>query len=378
MKKVIIIGGGIGGLCAAIALQRRGVEAHVYEKVPKIKALGAGIILSVNAVLALRQIGLDEALQRAGQALKSMQIADEKGRTIAETNLHNIAKKYNTTNVSIHRAVLHQILLNAMQAGTLHCGKAFASLEQDKNSVHVNFEDGTSAQAHVLLAFDGIHSAVRQYLLPNVKLRYSGYTCWRAVINYVPEAGQYRALESWGRGRRFGIVPLDNGKLYWFATANARENDAVMRRMGAEDLKSYFSDFHHPVEEILGLTRDEEVIWNDIVDFKPIHRYTFGQVALAGDAAHATTPNMGQGAGMAIEDAAVLARLLSERGSVVLKEYEQLRMKRTQAIVRKSYQLGSLAQWENPWLRSVRNATLRLIPPSLQEKQMRQLYEVNL
>ena len=377
MKKISIIGGGIGGLCAAIALQKKGFEAHVYEKVPQVKGIGAGITLSINAVRALQKLELDKALLEDGQALQQMRILDETGKRIAETDLNPVAQRYGTTNFSIHRAVLHEKLLAHLQPGTLHCGKAFASLSQDSEKVQVRFEDGTTAEGDVLLAFDGIHSAVRKQLLPTAQIRYSGYTCWRAVIDYTPEAGTRLASETWGRGKRFGIVPVGRGKLYWFATANARENDTEMKNIDARTLREYFSDFHQPVGEILDLTRDDQIIWNDIIDLKPIRQYTFGRVALAGDAAHATTPNMGQGAGMAIEDAVVLSRLLSEhQPDYGLKLYEQLRMKRTHNIVKSSYQLGSVAQWENAWLRKVRNAAFRKIPVSVQEKQMRQLYEV--
>lgn len=379
MKKIIIIGGGIGGLCAAIALQKKGIEAHVYEKVSQLKGIGAGITLSINAVKALQKVGLDKALLESGQALQRMRILNERGNKIAETDLTPVAQKYGTTNFSIHRAVLHERLLAHLQAGTLHCGKAFASLSQDDEKVQVQFEDGTTAEGDALLAFDGIHSAVRKQLLPTAQLRYSGYTCWRAVIDYAPEAGTGQATETWGRGKRFGVVPVGNGKLYWFATANAKENDPTMKSMGTKALSDYFSDFHQPVGEILNITRNEQLIWNDIIDLKPIRQYTFGRVALAGDAAHATTPNMGQGAGMAIEDAIVLARLLSEhKPESGLKLYEKLRIRRTHNIVKSSYQLGSVAQWENAWLRSVRNAAFRKIPVSVQEKQMRKLYEVAL
>jgi 2-polyprenyl-6-methoxyphenol hydroxylase-like FAD-dependent oxidoreductase len=379
MKKIIIIGGGIGGLCAAIALQKAGIEAHVYEKVPRIKGLGAGITLSINAILALRKIGIEEALLKAGQALQSMSILDEKGKTIAQTDLKPVAKRYGTTNFSIHRAKLHEILIAHLQPATLHTGKAFATCKQDEGRVHVQFADGSEAEGDALLAFDGIHSAVRRQFLPQAQIRYAGYTCWRAVIDYVPETAPDHATESWGRGKRFGLVPIGGGKLYWFATANAVEQDARMQQMSAAELTDYFSDFHSPVGDILRLTHDHQLIWNDIIDLQPINQYAFGRVALGGDAAHATTPNMGQGAGMAIEDAVTAARLLSENEvQKALQLYESARLKRTHNIVNASYRLGAVAQWENNWLRSVRNAAFRMIPVSVQEKQMRQLYDVAL
>lgn len=379
MKKIIIIGGGIGGLCAANALQKKGIESHVYEKVPEIKGVGAGITLSINAVLALRRAGLDEPILRAGQELQRMCILNEQGKTIAHTDLLPLAKQYGTSNVSIHRANLHEILIDRLQTGSLHTGKVFSRCIEEGEGLVVEFTDGTKTTGDALLAFDGIHSTVRGQFMPHAQIRYAGYTCWRAVIDYIPENASTHSTESWGKGKRFGIVPLSNGKVYWFATVNAPANDPTMKHMDAVDLRKLFSSFHDPVADILRHTSDDQLIWNDIIDLQPISRYAFGRVALGGDAAHATTPNLGQGAGMAIEDAITVARLLSENeAKEALQLYEKARIKRTHDIVNTSYRLGAVGQWENKLLRSVRNVAFRMIPVSAQEKQMRQLYEVDL
>lgn len=380
MKKILIIGGGIGGLCAAIALQRKGFDAQVYEKAPTIKALGAGLSLSVNAVLALRQIGLDQELIAAGQELRYMRIPDSRGKLISQTDMAPVAQSFGAANFSIHRAVLHDILINHLQEGSLHLGKAFTHVTQDKSKVTVDLEDGTQVVGDTLLAFDGIHSAVRKQLLPQVRPRYAGYTCWRAVIDGMPQAMQEdQATETWGKAGRFGIVPLKGGKIYWFATVNAPQQNARMQSFGIKELKAHFKEYHLPIPEILSRTQDAQLIWNDIIDLKPIDQYVFGRVALAGDAAHATTPNMGQGACMAIEDAAVLANLLATQAvEKALQQYEVQRMKRTQQIVRTSYQLGKVAQWENPILQTLRNAAFRRMPTSVQQQQIRKLYEVSL
>lgn len=380
MKKIAIIGGGIGGLCAAIALQQKGFDAQVYEKAPQLKALGAGISLSANAVLALRQISLDKEMIEAGHVLRHMRILDENGKHIAHTNLEPVEREFGAVNFSIHRAVLHEILMEHLTPGSLHLDKALNRFQQDEKSVHCTFEDGTKVKAGAMIAFDGIHSAVRKQLMPDLKIRYAGYTCWRAIIDYVPEGWKdHQATETWGRNGRFGIVPIGNGKLYWFATANAPEQDERMQSFRVRELIEHFRNFHAPVGEILCHTQDEQLIWNDIVDLRPIDTYAFDRVALAGDAAHATTPNMGQGACMAIEDAIVLANLLEKHEvKEAFSRYEKQRMKRTHSIVNSSYQLGKVAQWENKVLTKVRNTAFRLIPESIQQKQIRQLYNVEL
>ncbi|MDF9801204.1 2-polyprenyl-6-methoxyphenol hydroxylase-like FAD-dependent oxidoreductase [Catalinimonas alkaloidigena] len=380
MKKIAIIGGGIGGLCAAVALQQKGFDAQVYEKAPQLKAVGAGISLSANAVLALRQIKLDEPLIQAGNILRHMRILDEKGKQIADTNLEPVEREFGAVNFSIHRAILHEILMEHLTPGSLHLGKALSSFQQHKQVMRCTFEDGAEVSADAVIAFDGIHSAVRKQLLPELDIRYAGYTCWRAIIDYVPEGWEgHQATETWGRNGRFGIVPIGHGKLYWFATANAPEQDQRMRFFGVQELRKHFESYHAPIDDILSHTRDEHLIWNDIIDLKPIPQYAFGRVALAGDAAHATTPNMGQGACMAIEDAMVIANLLERYGvEEAFQRYESQRMKRTHTIVKSSYQLGKVAQWENKLLAKLRNIAFRLIPVSVQQKQIRQVYNVKL
>ncbi|MEK6480730.1 FAD-dependent monooxygenase [Catalinimonas sp. 4WD22] len=380
MKKIAIIGGGIGGLCAAIALQQKGFDAQVYEKALQLKAVGAGISLSANAVLALRKISLDKEMIEAGHVLRHMRILDENGKHIAHTNLEPVEREFGALNFSIHRAVLHEILMEHLTPGSLHLGKTLSNFQQDEKSISCIFEDGTEVEADAIVAFDGIHSAVRKQLLPKSRTRYAGYTCWRAIIDYIPEGWKdHQATETWGRNGRFGIVPIGNGKLYWFATANAPEQDRRMQTFGVKELTAHFKTYHAPVGEILSRTQDEQLIWNDIVDLEPLKQYAFGNIVLAGDAAHATTPNMGQGACMAIEDAIVLANLLEKyEVKEAFSGYEKQRIKRIHTIVKSSYELGRVAQWENKVLTKVRNTAFRLIPESIHQKQIRQLYNVEL
>lgn len=185
--------------------------------------------------------------------------------------------------------------------------------------------------------------------------------------------------ETWGPGSRFGIVPLTNKRVYWFACLNAKANDPVMKEFRVSDLLRYFGKFHSPVPEILKKTRDEQLIWSDIMDLEPIRQFAFGNIVLMGDAAHATTPNMGQGACMAIEDAAVLSNCLENYATTeeAFRQFEVKRIGRTTRIVNTSRTLGRVAQWENPLLLKLRNAALRLTPQRVTEGQLKFLYEVS-
>jgi 2-polyprenyl-6-methoxyphenol hydroxylase-like FAD-dependent oxidoreductase len=381
MKTIAIMGGGIGGLCTAIALQKKGFQAKVYESAPQLKPLGAGLVLAANAVKALYDIGIGTELLQAGSVLSSFELLDESGKLITKTNSLEVSKKFGTDNFTIHRADLHQILLSYLQPQTIELGKACTGFNQSSTGVHIFFKDGSEAQADYLIAADGIHSVVRQKLIPESKPRYAGYTCWRAVIEGQPEGYcNDKATETWGTQGRFGIVPLSNNRIYWFACKNAPYQYARFAKFSTKDLLNNFGSYHQPVPQILAMTKDEQIIWNDIIDIKPIKQFAFGKVLLCGDAAHATTPNMGQGACQAIEDAIVLANCMAIYPADIEKAFrvfEQKRITRTTRIVNTSWQLGKMAQIENSALSSIRNMFMRLIPPSVNEKQLQFLYNID-
>ena len=377
--KIAILGGGIGGLCAAVGLQRAGHEVRVYESAPEMKAVGAGLVLSVNAMRALRQLGLHEVVRSIGYAFDSVAILDQQGKIINETKMQKVAQVYGGGNFSVHRSDLQAVLLDQLPDGLVHLGKKCVDFTP-RTQITLRFEDGDQVTADALIAYDGIHSVVRKKLLPRVALRYAGYTCWRAVVPYRFCQYPKRFSETWGTKGRFGIVPLKSDCVYWFATMSAPQDDAETRNFGVADLRRNFQHYHAPVADILEHTTDEQLLWNDILDFKPVEHYAFGNVVLAGDAAHAMTPNLGQGAGMAIEDAAVLTFCLS-RGATAeeaFHHFEQLRQKRVSSIVNGAFQLGKIAQSDSPLLSRLRNNLFRMMPSWVGEQQMRKLYEVPL
>jgi len=379
-KKFGIVGGGIGGLTLAIALRRKGINATVYEAAPHWKPLGAGLGLAGNAIKAFREIGLDREVLAVSQVLQKVIIKNAGGNSLMQTDSVKISEKYGVTNnFAIHRADLHAVLIRHLPEGSIVLNKALAGLEQTEQSVVLKFKDGTSDRVDFMVAADGIHSEVRNHFLPAVKPRYAGYTAWRAIVDDLPANFDTTVTsESWGRGARFGIVPLTGDRAYWFACVNARPNDELMRSLTGKDLLTFFGNFHQPVPELLQRTRT--VIWNDIIDLPPLEKFAFGNVVLIGDAAHATTPNMGQGACMAIEDAVVLANIVNSVAdpAEAFLRFQERRMERTSKIVRDSWQLGKVAQLDNPLLAPLRNLALRLAPASMADRQFKFIYDVSL
>lgn len=375
-----ILGGGIGGLTLAIALQRKDLNVVVYESAPQWKPLGAGVGLAGNAVKAFREIGIEQDVLAVGKILKKVVIRNKKGKALLITDSEEVSRRFGVVNnFAIHRADLHQVLINKLTPGTVVLDKACVDFEQGSNGVSISFKDGTKANADYLIAADGIHSVARRKLLSEVKTRYAGYTCWRGVIEDLPPGfDPDETSETWGQGTRFGIVPLTKDRVYWFACVNAGANDPMMRSLGPMDLMAFFGDFHAPVPGLL--KRATKMIWNDIIDIEPVSKFAFGRVVLMGDAAHATTPNLGQGACMAIEDAVVLANLVETHpdAEVAFKLFEEKRIRRTTKIVNDSWQLGKMAQWENPFMTSLRNMMISLAPKSVADNQFKFIYDVSL
>jgi 2-polyprenyl-6-methoxyphenol hydroxylase-like FAD-dependent oxidoreductase len=380
--KAIVIGGGIGGLCAALALQQAGVDTTVYEAAPKYKGLGAGVGLAANAMQGLARLGvMDEVVAvKRGKQLDALVIFDENGREISNMDTRSLSNKYGINNFVIHRADLHEVLLNHLRAESVILDKRCETVEQVGDKVQVMFTDGSQVTADLLIAADGISSVVRQYLVPKSIPRYAGYTCWRAVTdNPGIKINEMISAETWAPQGRVGIAPLRNNKIYWYACINASQRDEKMRNMTPEKLARHFETVHSPVEAVLASTAPEQIIWNDIADLNPLKHFVYGRIVLLGDAAHATTPNMGQGACQAIEDAVVLAQCLKQYTDLAkaLNRYEKRRKARTATVIKLSRRLGEVAQWRNPLLGKIRNTLFRAMPDFITQRQMEDLYRVD-
>jgi 2-polyprenyl-6-methoxyphenol hydroxylase-like FAD-dependent oxidoreductase len=380
-KSIAIIGAGIGGLTLAIALHRKGIHAIVYENASEMKFLGAGLALAGNAIQSFKAIGLQDEVLAAGKILKKLSIKDHRGRVITTADAEYISAKLNiVNNFAVHRADLHEVLLQELPKEKLVLGKRAIDFQKHNNRVLVNFADGTSVDTDYVIASDGIHSIFRKKLVQNSEPRYAGYTAWRAVIDQSETAINLdETLETWGRGKRFGIVPLTNNRIYWFATMNASAKNERFKNYTPQDLVKEFEDFHLPIPQIIEETKNEQLIWSDIIDLEPLKKFAFGRIVLMGDAAHATTPNMGQGACMAIEDAAILAICMDEEKQIekAFVNFEKRRISRTTKIVNDSWRLGKVAQLENPVLISLRNAVMKMVPPSVTEKQVKFLNDIS-
>lgn len=371
--RAIIIGGGIGGLCAAIALHRAGLMAHVYERAPDLQPVGAGLSLWVNAVRALDQLGLGDGLRALSAPEFRGTVRNAKGKPLSRASYESIAHRFGGASYVVHRADLQQLLLNAVSEGVLQLGRECVSISQSGTRVNATFADGFRAEGDLLIGADGIHSLIRQTLFGAQKPRYAGYTAWRGVTTFPGSAARKAGgSESWGRGRRFGITFMNQDRVYWFAVNNAPEHADDAPDGQKALLQSLFKGWHWPVEALIEATPEDQILRNDIIDRPPIEHWTVGRITLLGDAAHPMTPNMGQGACQAIEDAVVLGKQLVGADGIpaALRRYEAARIPRTTRIVNQSYQLGRLANSGNRLVCALRDFVTWLTPPSIVARQL--------
>src|SRR5215813_5734359 len=252
MLKILVVGGGIGGLTTAIALQLKSFDVHVYESAAEVQPVGKGIWLPTNAMLVLERLGLSDAVVGSGVPLERIEIHDKKDRVLLCLNLHQVKVKYGHTTVSIHRAALHRVLLQHLQPGTFHLGKRCTGFTQANNAVTVQFQDGTQVEGDVLVGADGIHSVIRQALFPDVVLRYAGQTCYRGIATMELPASLARTCwEVWGGESRFGFSALGLRQVYWFAPVTAPAGSAEREGTLSEQLVERYVGFPAPIPDII-------------------------------------------------------------------------------------------------------------------------------
>ncbi|MBQ0148821.1 MAG: FAD-dependent monooxygenase [Flavobacteriaceae bacterium] len=372
----IIVGAGIAGLCLAKSFEKLGINYTLYEKAGEIKGLGAGFGLASNAMKAFEILGYDNEIIPLGHMLNDFEIQDWKEKTILKADTNRLKENYKTDNFAIHRADLHHYLYHSINRNNVVTGKKVIDIQQNFEVVILHFDDGSSATANFVIAADGINSVIRQKLIPKSLPNYAGYICWRGVIeddSYISK----KSIETWGPQGRFGLTPLKNNQIYWYACKNTSLNSELYN-WDLTSIRRNFSEYSGLIRSTLQKTKQEDLITTPIMDLPPLANYTYNRILIIGDAAHATTPNMGQGACMAIEDVCVLIDELSnnpENIFLCFEQYNKRRIKRTQYIIHTSRLAGKVAQIENKFITGIRNFALRKLPTSIAQSPLNDLLE---
>ncbi|MBV8896591.1 MAG: FAD-dependent monooxygenase [Acidobacteriaceae bacterium] len=305
--RVVIVGAGIGGLAAAVALRRVGVESLVIERAAQIAEVGAGLSLWSNAMNALHELGLDDKVRGAGSVVERLVSQTVTGRHIGVIDLSEITRRAGAPNVCVHRAALQQILLEELPSSAVQAGARCIGFE---GSAAV-LEGGRHIEGDIVVGADGIFSVIRDQLHGPAEPRYAGYTCWRGIFHGEGVIPDRTSLLAVGRGSQFGLWPCGPGQFYWFLTKNSSLRNSKVD--ASSQAVATCDRWPSPIPEIVARTSASSIIQNDIIDRPPLSWWGRGPVTLLGDAAHATTPNLGQGACQALEDAIVLADCLRQQ-----------------------------------------------------------------
>jgi 2-polyprenyl-6-methoxyphenol hydroxylase-like FAD-dependent oxidoreductase len=349
-----IVGAGIAGLAAGRALHDLGFEVEILEAAPTLRMGGAGITLWPNALRALRALGLGDAVEAIGRPVEEGVTLTSAGEMIARAPLDRLRRRFGPL-LSFHRDELLTVL--AEQAGVPIRFDAGVQVEDglawgSKEALHPD----------LLIGADGIGSVVRELVAPGTRARPAGYGAWRGIASGIG-IDEGRVSETFGPGRRFGIVPLSGGRTYWFATLSGARGD--------EDLEGLFAGWHEPISELIAATPRAEVSFLQLADLPRLPRWCENRVALVGDAAHAMTPNLGQGAAQALLDVATLQRELSLQPQTQgLRAYESNRKATAEKIVRRSRAVGRVGQLSHPLAMRARDALARAVPPALMAREM--------
>src|SRR5215207_2487259 len=373
--RVAVIGGGIAGLAAALALHRRGIEVAVYEQAGALSEIGAGVQLTPKAMKALRSLGIAEAamavaFEPEGQTLRSW----KSGRVIYRAPIRRVFREnFGAPLCSFHRADLLSVLAAPLPADAIHLNARCISVEPRERAAAARFADGSEIEADIVVGADGIHSTVRHRLFGAHSPRFTGCMCWRGLVpaERVPRGLVEPSSLNW-MGPRGHVVHyyVRRGEMVNFVaiheTGEWTEESWILEADRGELMATY-AEWHPNLLRLFECS-DRYFKWG-LFDREPLPHWTKGRVTLLGDSAHAMLPFLAQGAAMGIEDGVVLAEWvarLPDDLDAALRRYETMRVPRSSRAVLGSRERGKLNHLPSPWARfrrDVEYAARRLLYP---------------
>jgi 2-polyprenyl-6-methoxyphenol hydroxylase-like FAD-dependent oxidoreductase len=367
--RALVVGAGMGGMAAAIALRRIGVDATVFERagdVRKIEA-GGGYSMWHGGMCALRELGLLERAAAVGGPIERFEYGSAGGAPLAEWPVGELGRRrFGAAPIGIMRPDLHRIFAGAVGEEAVVYGAACTGFSQDEHGVRAQFADGREERGALLVGADGLESVVRGQLLGEAPVRPSGYAHWFGFLDLEPESeltphGTFRIL--YGRGSRFAFLPISRTRLCWWCTVPAAQAAARPGAAVKAWLLEHFRGWAFPVEAVIDATAEPAIARRDTFDRPPARTWGAGRVTLLGDAAHPMTFNVGQGAGTALKDGVMLAKYLAAAGGrdipSALRAYESRRMGTTRKLTRVSRAVGAAAAWQSPLASGLHASVLR-------------------
>ncbi len=370
--KAIVVGAGVGGLTAAIALRRQGVDVEVLESAPVTRTSGGGLGIASNATKVLRALDIDLPALGVGRVCAEFDLRTATGRPIRAMPIRSIAAELGSPVVNVRRRDLVAVLRHALAGSPVRHGVEVTRYDQDDAGVSVTCADGRVRTGDVLVGADGIRSVIRAQLTGPEPVHDYGYVCWIATVPFEhPRLPRGGAAHYWGNGQRFGLIDVGGGHAYWWGTKNVELSDRRRWASRRSEILQAFEGWADEVREVVEGTAEADIVTVPAQDRSFLDSWGDGRVTLAGDAAHPMLTSLSQGAGSAIEDGYALAHHLAAAGDTVtgLRSYERARRDRTRWLVSASRRLSRMEQLENPVVTGLRNLFLRHVPMSLVRRQ---------
>jgi 2-polyprenyl-6-methoxyphenol hydroxylase-like FAD-dependent oxidoreductase len=368
--KVLIVGAGIGGLTAAIALRAKGIHVELYEAAAEPRGTGLG--LSSNATKVLRGLEIDLLGENRGCAIEHMEFLTKRGKVMRTVPIRAITAELGDPIIGIHRGELMRVLMHAAADTPLRFRTPIVDFETTGRGVTAICADGAAVSADVLIGADGIQSTIRAKIAGPAPPTNCGYVFWLATVPFThPRVSPGYAGHYWGKGQRFGWMDIGGGQVYWFGSRNIAAPQASSRRISKAEILAAFDGWAPEITEVIGLTPQETIVTVPAQDRPFLAQWGSGPVSLLGDAAHPMQTSLAQGASSAVEDAYVLAEALARIPDPVaaLRRYEDLRRERTRLLVRNSRRYSRLEQAQNPVVRFARDLTVRHVPTRVLKRQ---------
>jgi len=363
-RRAIVVGAGVGGLTAAIALQRlAGMEVAVFERARDVKRIqvGGGLQVWTNAMKAMKQLGLMDELVANSADLERFEFRTDSGNVMIRILTSQMSQELGAPSVGVSRVDLHKILLDALPEGVVNLGSDVTGFSQDKDGVTIRLADGREEHGAILIAADGGRSILRNQVVGPTPAQYAGYSIWQTVGHLGSELPERDLFGIWhGRGKRFIFYRVGGGQQHWAAIVNAVPGGGVSGSQKAA-LLEWYRGWDRPIEAMIQATAESDISRVDMYARpKPLRTWGSGPVTLLGDAAHPVTLNLGQGACQAIEDGVVLAKQLRAAPDLVtgLRNYESARQPRTASILTVAWNIGRIGQLNNPLLCWIRNTAM--------------------
>lgn len=337
--KIIIIGAGMGGLTAGIALKRFGHQVTIYEQVAQILPVGAAISLWSNGVKCLNYLGLGDKVAKIGGPMDDMAYIDGlSNQTLTQFSLLPLVKQVGQRPYPVSRAELQNLLMDEFGREDIHLGMRMQAISDDGHQVTATFADGSSTTADLLIGADGTHSITRQYVLgTTVERRYAGYVNWNGLVEISPDLAPAKQWTTFvGEGKRVSMMPIADNRFYFFFDVPLPVGLPNEKDKYKQQLTEYFKGWCAPVQTLIQRLNPQTTNRVEIHDIEPFMNFYRGRVAILGDAAHSTTPDIGQGGCQAMEDAIYLARALQINTLGIedaLYRYQDKRNERTKELV---------------------------------------------